>query len=263
VIGRVYAIALNTFREAIRRKVVYGVIGVVVVLNLFAVVLGEMSLHEENRVARDVGLAGVSLFGGFTAIYLGVSLLYGELQRKTIYTIISKPIQRYEFVLGKYLGMAFTLTLLVALFALALAGLLELQGVAFTAAVAKALLLAYMQVLIIAAVAILFSSFSTPFVSGILTIGIFLLGRCTPEMRAALDTADQPWIRGPCELGLKVLPDLHVFSVSGGSVGGQHVSVHGHFVDWGYVGTAGIYGLFYIAALLALSMVIFSRRDFV
>ena len=263
MIGRIYAIALNTFREAIRRKVVYGVIGVVVALNLFAVVLGEMSMHEQDRVARDVGLAGVSLFGAITAIYLGVSLLYGELQRKTIYTIISKPIERYEFVLGKYLGMAFTLTLLVALFALALAGLLQLQSVAFTVAIVKALLLAYMQVLIIAAIAILFSSFSTPFLSGIFTFGLFLLGRCTPEMRAVVETAEQPWFRRACNVALKVVPDLHVFSISGGSVEGQHVTVHSTFVDWGYVGTAGIYGFLYIAALLTLSIVIFSRRNFV
>jgi len=263
VIGRIYAIALNTFREAIRRKVIYGIIGVVVALNLFAIVLGEMSLHEEQRVARDVGLAGVSLFGSITAVYLGVTLLYGELQRKTIYTIISKPIERHEFVLGKYLGMGFTLTLLVALFALALAGLLALRDVPFTDAVAKALILAYMQVLIVAAVAILFSSFSTPFLSGIFTIGLFLLGRCTPEMRAAIDSTSDDWIRTICDYALKIVPDLHVFSISGGAVDGQHVSVHSHFVDWGYVGVAGAYGLLYIAALLALSMVIFSRRNFV
>jgi len=263
VIGRVYAIALNTFREAIRRKVVYGIIGVVVALNLFAIVLGEMSLHEEQRVARDVGLAGVSLFGAITAVYLGVSLLYGELQRKTIYTIVSKPIERYEFVLGKYLGMCFTLTLLVVLFALALAGLLSLQGVPFSGAVAKALVLAYVQVLIVAAVAILFSSFSSPFLAGIFTVGLFLAGRCTPEMRAAIDSSDAAWIRSTLTYALKVVPDLHVFSISGGTVHGQHVSIHGSFVDWGYVAVAGGYGLLYIGALLGLSMVIFSRRNFV
>lgn len=260
---RVFAIALNTFRESTRNWVLLGIALVVAATMFGAMVLGAFTLHEQARTARDVGIAGISLIGSLIAIFLGAVLLYNEVNRRTIQTIISKPIERYEFVLGKYLGMAFTLTLLVALFALALAGLLLLQGVPFTAAVTKALLLAYMQVLVVAAVAILFSSFSTPFLSGILTVAIFLLGRCTPEMRATVETAKQEWIRDACSFGLKVLPDLHVFSVSGGSVDGQHVSVHSEFVDWGYVGTAGAYGLLYIAALLALSMLIFSRRDFV
>src|SRR5262249_57574648 len=109
--ARIYAIVLNTFREAIRNKVLYGVLGVVIAANLMAIVLGAMSLAEEARIARDVGLAGVSLFGALTAIVLGVSLLYAEIEKRTIHVILAKPIHRYEFVLGKYLGMAVTLTL--------------------------------------------------------------------------------------------------------------------------------------------------------
>ncbi len=96
MIRRVLALAVNTFREAIRSRVVYGIVIAVVGANLFALVLGEMSLHEEARVARDVGLAGVALFGSITAIILGVSLLYNEIQRKTIHNILSKPIARED-----------------------------------------------------------------------------------------------------------------------------------------------------------------------
>lgn len=261
MIHRIYAIALNTFREAIRHRILYGVAVVVLGFNLFAKVLGEMSLHEEARIARDVGLGGVSLFGAITAIYLGVSLLYGEIQRKTIHTIIAKPIQRWEFVVGKYLGMALTLTLLVLLFALTMALALWLQNVPFGVSVTKALMLTYMEVMIVAAIAIFFSSFSTPFLSGIFTFGLFFLGRVTPEMRSFADRDD--WMGTLCNAALKIVPDLHLFSISGSVVDEQHVSVHGDFVQWGYVGTAGLFALLYIGMLLLLSSLIFSRRNFV
>lgn len=269
MIGRIFAIALNTFREAIRNKVLYGVLGVVLGANLFALVLGEMSLHEEARVARDVGLAGVSLFGAMTAIVLGVSLLFGEIQRKTIHTILSKPIARHEFVLGKYLGMAATLTLLVGAFAVALAGMLVLARVAhaveveWTSAITKAVLLGWLEVLVVAAIAIFFSSFSTPYLSGVFTFALFFLGRVSEEIRLAAQGAKDAWIRAVAHVAMRVVPDLHMFAISGGEVRGQHVTVHGEFVGWDYVGTAALYGLFWIALLLFLATLSFRRRDFV
>src|SRR5512135_1924803 len=128
MLGRIWAIALNTFREAARMRVLYGVLVLVVGANLFALVLGEMSYREEARVARDVGLAGMSLFGSLTAILLGLFLLYNEVQRRTIHAIVSKPIARWEFVVGKWLGMALILSVLVVVFGLAMAGMLAYQG---------------------------------------------------------------------------------------------------------------------------------------
>jgi ABC-type transport system involved in multi-copper enzyme maturation permease subunit len=262
VIGRVYAIALNTFREAIRNRVLYGIVAVVILLNLFAMVIGEMSMHQESRVARDVGLAGVSLFGSITAIILGVSLLYGEIRRRTIHTILSKPLHRYEFVVGKYMGMAFTLSLLVALFTLSMAGLLALQGVPFTIELLKAVILSYFEVMIVAAVAIFFSSFSTPFLSGVFTFFLFVIGRLTPEIRAAIETAHTEWIRFVARVALRIVPDLHVFSVSGGTVDGDYVSVHGDFVAWSYVSMGVATALLWLVVLLGSACVIFSARDF-
>ena len=264
MIGRLYAIALTTFREAIRQRVLVGVAIAVVAFNAFGLVLGEMSLHEEARVARDVGLTGVSLFGSITAIFLGVSLLYNEIQRRTIHTIVSKPLERWEFVIGKYLGMCITLTLLVLGFATAMAALLQAQEVSFTEPVVKALLLSYVEVLVVAAIAIFFSSFSTPFLSGMFTFGIFFIGRQTPEMRMAIEDPDFGFVGRVCELALYVVPDLNLFSVSGGAVGAGHVSIHtGIFVDWSYMATAIGYGLLYIAVSLILAVLVFSRRDFV
>tara|TARA_R110002096_G_scaffold433887_5_gene653968 strand:+ start:96055 stop:96846 length:792 start_codon:yes stop_codon:yes gene_type:complete len=260
---RIWALALNTFRDAIRNRVLYGVLAVVFVVNLFGIVLGEMSLHQEARVARDLGIGGVSLFGSITAIFLGVSLLYSEIKKRTIHTIVTKPLERYEFVLGKYLGMVVTLSCLLAMFSLVMLLLLKTQDVAVTTVLLKALILAFYEVLVVAAIAILFSSFSSPFLSGIFTFGLFYLGRLTPDLRAFLETTDSSIVKGACEVALYLIPDLHLFSVSGGSVDGNHVTVHGDFVSWGYMGMASGYAALYIGILLGVSILIFSRRDFV
>ncbi len=260
---RIWALAFNTFRDAIRHRVLYGIIAVVFAINLFAIVLGEMSLHQEARVARDLGLGGVSLFGCVTAIFLGVMLLYSEIQKRTIHTIVSKPIERYEFVLGKYVGMCLTLSCLVVIFSMAMMLLLWMQDVAVTVMLIKALVLAFWEVLVVAAMALFFSSFSTPFLSGIFTFGLFAAGRMTPELRAAIETGDSESTNMVAKLALYILPDLHLFSVSGGSVEGAHVSIHSDFVSWSYMATASAYGVVYIGILLGLSIVIFARRDFV
>ena len=262
-LGRIWAIGLNTFREATRIRVLYGILVLVVAANLAAVLLGQLSVNEQARVARDVSLAGISLFGSLTAIFLGVVLLYGEIQRRTLYAIVTKPIARWEFVAGKYLGMVLILTVLVALFSASMVGLLAMQGVAVSSAVVKAVFLAWCEVLTVAAIAVFFSSFSSPFLSGIFALGLFVLGRITPDLRSAADTADALWIRAATRAALELVPDLHLFAVSGRTVDGATVSVHADFVTWGYVAAAAGHGALWIAALLVLACAIFQRRDFV
>jgi Cu-processing system permease protein len=260
-LNRIWAIALNTFREAARIRVLYGIVVLVVGANLFAIVLGEMSIREQARVARDVGLAGISLFGSLTAIFLGVFLLYTEVQRRTIHAIVSKPIERWEFVVGKYLGMALVLSVLVALFAIAMIAMLIAQDVGVSAEIARAIVLAWVEVLTVAAIAIFFSSFSTPFLSGIFALAMWVIGRVTPDIEAAVrDGAG--WIRTTARVALEVVPDIHLFSPSGRIVEGAAVSVHADFVSWAYVAVAGLHGLGWIVGLLALACLLFHRRDF-
>lgn len=263
MIGRIWAIALNTFREAVRIRVLYGILVLVVGANLLTIVLGQMApTTDEARVARDVGLAGISLFGSLTAIFLGVFLLYTEVQRRTIHAIVSKPIERWEFVVGKYAGMALVLSVLVAVFAVAMFGILTWQGFGIGSAVCKAVLLSWVEVLVVAAVAIFFSSFSSPFLSGIFALALWVIGRLTADLERA-SAATSTAIRTVARVALQIVPDLHLFSVSGSTVDGAHVSVNASFVAWSYVGVAALHGLAWIAALLALAAVLFHRRDFV
>ncbi|MCG8422972.1 MAG: ABC transporter permease [Proteobacteria bacterium] len=262
MLGRIYAFALNTFREAIRKRFLIAIAILVVGTNMFAAVLGQMSLHEEARVARDVGLWSISFFGSMTAIILGVLLLYSEIQKRTIHTMLSKPVERYEFVLGKYLGMAFTLGLLVAVFTLAMASILFLRELEITDTMFKAVVLSYIEVMVVAAIAILFSSFSSPVLSGVLTGSLWFIGHRTPELVRIIDSAELGLFRVVARGTLFVVPDLHAFAISGSTVDGEHVSVHSSFVGWDYVMTAVGHGLFYIGLFLVLAIAIFSRRDF-
>ncbi len=261
MIGRIWAIALNTFREAARIRVLYGILVLVVGANLLAIVLGKLATNEDARVARDIGLAGISLFGSLTAIFLGVFLLYTEVQRRTIHAIVSKPIERWEFVVGKYLGMALVLTILVGVFGLALTGMLTWQGAGLSIAVVKAILMSWCEVLTVAAIAIFFSSFSTPFLSGIFALAMWVIGRVTPDIEAASQNATAA-IRWTTKAALEIVPDIHLFSVSGRTLDGAQVSVHGDFVSWAYVGLSALHGLGWTVGLLAFAALLFQRRDF-
>jgi ABC-type transport system involved in multi-copper enzyme maturation permease subunit len=260
-INRIWAIALNTFREAARIKVLYGILVLVAGANLLAIVLGEMSVREQTRMARDIGLAGISLFGSLTAIFLGVFLLYTEVQRRTIHAIVSKPIERWEFVVGKYTGMALVLSVLVALFAVAMIGILTWQGVGVNEAIIRALVLAWIEVLTVAAIAIFFSSFSSPFLSGIFALAMWIIGRLTPDIENATQAASG-WIRWTAKAALEIVPDIHLFSPSGRVIDNVAVSMHRDFVTWGYVGVSALHGLGWIVGLLALACLLFHRRDF-
>jgi ABC-type transport system involved in multi-copper enzyme maturation permease subunit len=263
-VRRIAAVARNTFREAVRNKILYSLLFFAVALILSALALGQLSVHEERRMIRDVGLFGVDLFSVLIAIFVGVNLLYKELALKTVYTILPKPIARWEFVLGKWLGVMATLIAQIAVMGGALAVTLVVSEGwdALDATLAKALWLLLMNVTIVTSVAMLFSSFSSPFLSGLFSLGVFVIGRSVPDVRALAER-----VGGGLAAGLKaacaVLPNLHLFTPSGTALGGQDVSVHRTFVGSAYLAWTSGYALGYSALVLGLAMVIFRKRDFV
>jgi ABC-type transport system involved in multi-copper enzyme maturation permease subunit len=259
---RIWAIARNTFREAVRNKILYSLLFFAILIILSALALGQLSLHEEVRMTRDVGLFGIDLFGVIIAIFVGVNLLYKELDLKTVYTILPKPLQRWQFVLGKWLGMLLTLGVQVGVMGVVLALTLALQGAAFDVPTAKAVWLLYVNVVVVTSVAVLFSAFSSPFLSGFFALGFFVVGRSVPDIRA-LAAKSGPMTRAALEAGTTVLPNLHLFYPSGAIIGSEHVSVHGTLVDAGYLFWTTAYGVAYSVVVLVLAMLIFRRRDFV
>lgn len=259
---RVWAIARNTFREAVRNKILYSLLFFAVIIILSALAVGQLTLHEEVRMTRDIGLFGVDVFGVVIAIFVGVNLLYKELDLKTVYTILPKPLHRWEFVLGKWLGMLLTLAVQVGVMGLCLAAALAAQGAAFDVPLGKALWLLYLNVMVVTSIAVFFSAFSSPFLSGFFALGCFIVGRSVPDIQAL--GARAGGAAGAVLNGaVKVLPNLHLFYPSGGIVGAEHVSVHGTFVGASYLLWTTAYGVGYSVVVLVLAMLIFRRRDFV
>jgi ABC-type transport system involved in multi-copper enzyme maturation permease subunit len=260
---RIGVIALNTFREAIRNKILYALVFFAVALILASVAVARLSLHEEQRVVEDLGLGATSLFGVLIAVFIGVNLVYKELEKKTVYILIPKPIYRWQFLVGKYVGTGLTMGVLIGFMALVFFAVLLLMGTGPRIVLIKALWLYFVEVMVISAVALFFSSFSSPFLSGLFTLLVFVVGRLTAELRDILTRVDDVVLTVLAKAALVVSPDLHVFNVSGAAVGGKWISVHGDFVTFGYVAQATLYGVLYSTIVLLLAVALFRRRDFV
>jgi ABC-type transport system involved in multi-copper enzyme maturation permease subunit len=258
---RIWAIARNTFREAVRDKVLYALLFFAILLILSALVLGQLSLHEEARVVRDMGLGGITLFSVIIATFVGSSLVYKEIDRKTVYTIVPKPLYRHEFVIGKFIGMNVVLGLQLLVMAAVLCGVLIGVGGSVEIGLIRAIVLLGVELVVVTAVALLFSSFSSPFLSAMFTLGVFAVGRSTPEIAQAAQKLGS----GGTALRIigRVVPDLHLFYVSGSIIDGTRVSVNEQYVSWGYVGSATLYGMMYAVVLVFVAALIFRRRDFV
>lgn len=260
---RVWAIALNTFREAVRNRVLYVLALFAVALMAFSLVLGELSLHEEVRVIEDLGLAGISFVGVVIALFLGVNLLSKELDRKTVYFVIPKPLRRWEFLLGKYVGQVLTLFILLVLMVGILAGFVTAQGGVHGVAMIRAEILVFAELMLLTAVAMLFSSFSSPYLSAMFTAAVWIIGRSRGELVsfATGKKLEGTPLGSALEIIADIVPDFHAFYISGAQLGGQVVSVHESFVGWGYVLDAALYGLLYSAVCLVIAILLFARRD--
>jgi ABC-type transport system involved in multi-copper enzyme maturation permease subunit len=260
--NRIKAIAWNTFREAVRNKILYSLLFFAVLIIVSALAIGNLTLHEEVRTIRDIGLFGIDVFGVIIAIFVGVNLLYKELDLKTVYTILPKPLWRWEFVLGKWLGILLTLAVQMVVMGVVLAIVLAVEGSRFDVATAKAVWLLFVNVTLVTSIAVFFSAFSSPFLSGFFSLGCFVVGRSIPDIRA-LGEKLAPAAKATLGLFCDLAPNLHLFYPSGAIVGAEEVSVHRQFVGADYILTVSAYGVAYSVVVLVFAMLIFRKRDFV
>lgn len=259
---RLLAIAGNTFRETNRNRVMYVLLLFAVLLILGSVVMGKLSLQDEARIIQDLGLAAISLFGVIIAVYLGVTVLNREIEQKTVYFIIPKPVSRGEFLLGKFAGMCLTLVIQIVVMSLVCALLLKAYGGRLSENLLKALLLIQAEVLVVLAVALLVSSVTGPILAGFLSMALFILGRSTAFMAEIIRREDaDSSVNALLTAAYYVLPDYHLFSVSGSVE--QGTTIHNVFFTWGYVGWALGYAALYISVALLLTYLGIRRRDFV
>lgn len=184
--SRIWNIAANTFREAVRDRVLYNLIAFAVLMSAAAVLVGQISLGIERLVVINLGLTAVSLFGIVIAIFIGIGLVSKEIEKRTLYTVLSRPVRRWEFVAGKFFGLSGTLIVNTFFMALGVFGALLYVSHHLTradAGVLTALYFIILQFVIVTALALMFSSFSSPLLSAIFTFALFVIGSFAEDLR--------------------------------------------------------------------------------
>lgn len=256
---KISAIALNTFKEAVRNRILYSILFFGVILVVVSSLFGSVSIGQQEKVIKDFGLFSLSFLGAIISILSGVNLLNKELKQKTIYNILSKPVSRFQFVIGKYIGLTLTISLLTFLMGLALfvfvwqiegnPDFLLFQGV----------FLIILELSMVSAITIFFSSLVvTLTLSGIFTLAFYLAGRSISYLKYFLnqDSATPPILLSLISVFDWIVPDLSLFNVSDAIVYGQAVSVE-------YLINACCYAFSYNLICLILAGVIFSKRELV
>lgn len=261
-LARVMAVGRNTFREAARNRAFVGILIFAAVFILLSLAISEMAVvGQEARVVQSFGFFAISFVGAITAIVMGALLVYKEVERKTIYTIVSKPIHRYEFIVGKLLGLVGILVVQVLILTIVWAFAVNIQGGEVGAEHYKGIALIVIEVGLIASVAVMFSAFSTPVLTGLFSLGVFITGRLVPLIEEMLSATrglfvENAFARMVGEAAVTILPDLSVFNVS------QQVLL-GVPVHLAYMGEAVLYACAYGMVFLVISVWAFERRDFI
>jgi len=254
---KILAIALNTSREAIRNRILYSLLLFAVLLTGIAGAFGSVSIGDTMQFIEDFSLFSISLFGVVTTVVLGVSLLSKELDKRTIYNILSKPVARWQFLIGKFLGLLATMVIMMALISTLLIGLLCLLEGRISWGLIPVVAGMLLELAVLLAVAIFFSCIVvTPSLAGLFTLATFLAGRSAGMLSYFFDSEQPPLVRYTMQAVYAVLPHLDRFYVADQVVSG-HILPPAYYLD------ASLYAAAYAGALLALSVMIFRRREFV
>jgi ABC-type transport system involved in multi-copper enzyme maturation permease subunit len=254
----VIAIARNAFREAVRDRVLYNLVLFVLLLIGGAIFLGELSAGQEAKIIIDLGLSAMLLFGVFIAIFVGVGLVYKEIERRTLYAILSKPVGRGQFLLGKYIGLCATLLVNVVVMGVGVSLALAYLDRGWNPLITKiwpAILLIYFELAIITSVALLFSSFSSPALSALLTVFVFVIGHFSGDLKALGNSSSSAAARLLFRGLYYLFPNLSNYSAI-------TAASHGMVPDGRSIGLAVIYAVVYSTVVLAAATLIFSRRNF-
>jgi Cu-processing system permease protein len=254
-VSRIWAIAVNTLREAIRNRILYALLFFAMVPISMSFLLSHLTVGEYHKIIMDVGLSAIALFGVLIAIFVGIGLVNREIERKTIYTIASKPVPRTSIVIGKYLGLVLVLALLVAAMGGAQLVVVVLNGVPLDAGLPIALVMTLVELLVITAFAVMYSTFTSPTLAAFFSLSTFVIGHLSADIRAFGGESDSRTVHELSAALYWVLPDLEAFNV-------RNEVVHDVELPLQYLVSTTAYGLLYSAVVLALGALIFHRRDF-
>jgi ABC-type transport system involved in multi-copper enzyme maturation permease subunit len=262
-------VALHVFRDSVRDKVLYAIVVFAVLLIAASYLIGQLTGGQDLKVIKDLGLAAMSLFGLFIAVFIGIGLIAREIDRRSIYGILAKPVKRHEFIIGKYVGLVGTLLVNLAVMTVAYYSVLAYMGWTLPPNVVKALpgsptdprlLLAIAMIAcelsLVTAVALFWSTFSSSaLISAAFTIGLYVAGQFGSDLRSLDQIVDSPAAAAVGRGLYYVLPNFAAFDI-------KAQVVHALPIDAGAVALTAGYGLVYITLLLVASVMIFARRDF-
>jgi Cu-processing system permease protein len=261
-------VASAVFRESVRDRVPSSIVVFAVLLMAASYLIGQLTAGQDMKIIKDLGLAALSVFGLLIAVFIGIGLVSKEVERRSIYALLAKPVSRAQFLVGKYLGLVLTLAVNLSAMTLAYYGVLFIMNAVAPEAVRAAwptpavdprlliaVILIFGELMIVTAVALFFSTFSSPLLSALLTLGLWVAGHFNADLRNFAAVVDQPVAVTLARALYYVLPNLAPFNVKaevvyGGPVLASHVVL-----------TLG-YAVVYVVALLMAAIVIFRRRDF-
>jgi ABC-type transport system involved in multi-copper enzyme maturation permease subunit len=262
------AVAISVFRESVRDKVLYNLVLFALLLIASSYLIGQLTAGQDVKIIKDLGLSAMSLFGLFIAVFIGIGLVSKEVERRSVYSLLAKPVTRTQLVVGKFAGLTITLAINLAIMAAALYAVLAFMawGVSPEArsvwdapatdpAMLTAVFLIFVELMLVTAIALFFSTFSSPILSAALTFGLWVVGHFSSDLRNLQQAVDSPAAARIARGLYYVLPNLSQFDVKADVV-------HGVPVSAGYVAIASGYAALYIAFLLVVSALVFSRRDF-
>jgi ABC-type transport system involved in multi-copper enzyme maturation permease subunit len=255
-INIIFTIARNTFREAVRDRVLYNLVLFVLLITASAIFLGELTAGHEDRMIVNLGLGAMLLFGAFISIFVGVGLVSKEIEKRTVYAIFSKPVGRGEFIVGKYLGLCLTLLVNVLIMGVGVSlALLYVGGASLIQSIWGAIFLIFCELSILTAVAILFSSFSSASLSALLTFFVFIIGHFSLSLREFADNLGSAFAKFFFTLIYYLFPNLSFYEFTAHAANGETASAS-------MLGGAFLYAVFYVSILLAITILVFSKRNF-
>lgn len=250
-------IAHNTFREAVRDRVLYNLVFFALLMIAAAILVGQISVGIDNLVIVSLGLSAISLIGLLMSVFIGVGLVYKEIDKRTLYALLSKPIRRSEFLVGKFAGLVLTLSVNTALMTLGLAAALFLVKRSFALSDSNILIAVYfilLKLALVTALALLFSCFSTPLLSILYTTGIYVTGLFANDIRTFSSITGSRALDTLAVAISYLLPNFNNFNVIASAA-------HGRAIPGALILQNTIYAVFYIAIVLLVASVTFSRRN--
>ena len=255
---RIAAIALHNFKESVRDRVLYNLVLFALLMIGAAILFGSISVGIERAILVNLGLSSISIFGLLISIFIGIGLVAKEIEKRTIYNILSKPVWRAEFILGKYFGLLLTLAVNTAIMTAGFYLALLYQDHRLERAdlaPLEAIYLILLQLALVVALALLFSCVSTPILSALFTFCFFFAGHFLADLRALGHHSGSALLGAILNVLYYLLPDFGAFSVIG-------PAAHGHRVPSYLLVGNSLYALLYATILISAAVLVFEEREF-